>query len=91
MTDATLKQAIDIWRAYMAGQVSYEVAQSRLRFTGYRLDDPVLAAEVARQDQAQQAAADAAEARRRQQDTKVNAYIRREHERTKGITVNDGL
>jgi hypothetical protein len=31
---------------------------------------------------------EAADARRRRQDAKVNAYLRKEHERTKGITID---
>jgi SPX domain protein involved in polyphosphate accumulation len=87
MTDATLHKAAGIQRQFLQGQVSHKTAQARLRWTGYRLNDAALLAELQRQDQTERAAAYAAEARRRQQDAKVNAYIRKEHERTKGITI----
>jgi SPX domain protein involved in polyphosphate accumulation len=68
--------------------VSHQTAQVRLRWTGYRLNDAALLGELQRQDAEQRAEAKAAEARRRQQDAKVNAYIRTENERTKGITID---
>ena len=88
MSDASIRQAAVVLRQYLAGGVSYQVAQDRVRRRGYRLDDPALAAELRRQNDAEQADAAAAEAKRRQQDAKVNAYIRKEHERTKGITID---
>jgi SPX domain protein involved in polyphosphate accumulation len=88
MTDATLHKAAEIQRQFLQGQVSHQTAQARLRWTGYRLNDAALLAELQRQDEAQRAAVDAAEARRRQQDAKVNAYIRKEHGRTKGIIID---
>jgi hypothetical protein len=88
MSDATLRKAADIQRQFLQGQVAHQTAQQRLRWTGYRLNDPALTAELQRQDAEQRDAAEAAEARNRQQDAKVNAYIRREHERTKGVTID---
>jgi hypothetical protein len=55
---------------------------------GYRLNDPALTAELRRQDEAERAEAEAAKAGRRRQDAKVNAYLRKEYERTKGITID---
>jgi SPX domain protein involved in polyphosphate accumulation len=83
MTDATLHKAAEIQRQFLQGQVTHQTAQARLRWTGYRMNDAVLLAELQRQDQTERAAAEDAEARRRQQDAKVNAYLRKEHERTK--------
>jgi SPX domain protein involved in polyphosphate accumulation len=88
MSDANLRKAADIQRQFLQGQVAHQTAQQRLRWTGYRLNDPALTAELQRQDAEQRDAAEAAEARNRQQDAKVNAYIRREHERTKGVTID---
>jgi SPX domain protein involved in polyphosphate accumulation len=88
MSDANLRKAADIQRQFLQGQVAHATAQQRLRWTGYRLNDPALTAELQRQDAEQRDAAEAAEARNRQQDAKVNAYIRREHERTKGVTID---
>jgi hypothetical protein len=83
-----LRKAAEIQRLFLQGQVSHATAQQRLRWTGYRLNDPALTAELARQEQAQRAAAEAAEAKRRRQDERVNAYIRRERERSKGVTLD---
>jgi hypothetical protein len=88
MSDANLRKAADIQRQFLQGQMAYATAQQRLTWTGYRLNDPALTAELQRQDAEQRDAAEAAEARSRQQDAKVNAYIRREHERTKGMTID---
>jgi hypothetical protein len=88
VSDPNTVQAAAILRQYLDGQVSYDTAQARVRRYGRDLKDPDLAAELARQDQAEQATAEAADARRRQQDAKVNAYIRREVERTRGITID---
>jgi DNA-binding winged helix-turn-helix (wHTH) protein len=85
MSDTSTRQAAAILRQYLQGDVSYQVAQARVRRRGYSLDDPALAAELRRQDEAERAEAEAAAARGGQQDAKVNAYIRKEHERTKGI------
>jgi autotransporter translocation and assembly factor TamB len=88
MSDATLRKAAKIQRQFQQGQVSHQTAQQRLRWTGYRLNDPALTAELARQDQAERAEAEAAARRHRQQDAKVNAYIHKEHERTKGMIID---
>jgi hypothetical protein len=88
MTDATLKRAADIQQMFLEGRVSHATAQQRLRWSPYRLNDAALLAELQRRGQAEQAAAEAAEARTRRQDAKVNDYIRREHERTRGIDIN---
>ena len=91
MSDATsMRQAAAVLRQYLVGNVSYQVAHARVRQRGYSLDDPALAAELRRQDEAERAEAEAAKAMRRQQDAKLNAYIRKEYERTKGITI-DGM
>jgi hypothetical protein len=90
MSGGSIRQAAQVLRQYLAGNVSYTVARDRVRGHGYNLDDPALAAELQRQDAEQQAEAEAAEARRRRQGEQVNAYIRREHERTKGIII-EGL
>jgi hypothetical protein len=89
MSGGNIRQAAQVLRQYLAGHVSYTVAQQRVTGHGFRLDDPALAAELQRQDAEQQAEAEAAEARRRRQGEQVNAYIRREHERTRGITITD--
>ena len=83
-----LRKAAEVQRMFLAGQVSHQTAQQRLRWTGYQLNDPALTAELQRQDAEQQAAAEAAEAKRRQQGTTVNAYLRQERERSRGITIN---
>jgi hypothetical protein len=83
-----LRRAAAVQRAFLDGQVSHRTAQQRLTWTGYQLNDPALTAELQRQDAEQQAAAEAAEAKRRQQDTTVNAYLRRERERSRGITID---
>jgi hypothetical protein len=90
MTDATLRKAAEIQQQFMAGTLSHGTAQQRLRWTPYRLNDQALLGELARQDAEQRAAAEAAEARSRREDAKVNAYLRAEHERTKGITIDGG-
>ena len=66
-----IRQAAQVLRQYLAGNVSYTVAQARVRQRGYGLDDPALAAELRRQDQAERAEAEAADARSRRQDAKV--------------------
>jgi hypothetical protein len=86
-----LRKAAEIQRAFLDGQVSHRTAQQRLTWTGFQLNDPALLAELRRQDDAGRVAAEAAEARRRRQGEQVNAYVRREHERAKGITITDGL
>jgi hypothetical protein len=83
-----LRKAAEIQRMFLDGQVSHATAQQRLTWTGYRLNDPALTAELRRQDEAERAAAEAAAAKRRRQDERVNAYIRREHERVKGVTID---
>ena len=85
---ASRRQAAAVLRQYLAGHVSYVTAQVRVRQRGYSLDDPALAAELRRQDAQQWAETEAAEARSRSQDAKVNAFIRKEYERTKGITID---
>jgi hypothetical protein len=89
MTDTTsIRQAAQVLRQYLAGHVSYQVAQARVRQRGYALDDPALAAELRRQDDAERAEAEAAEAKRRRQGAKVNRYLREQYEQTKGITID---
>jgi DNA-binding winged helix-turn-helix (wHTH) protein len=88
MSDTSTRQAAAILRQYLQGDVSYQVAQARVRRRGYSLDDPALAAALRRQDEAERAEAEPAAARRGQQNATVNAYIRKEHERTKGITID---
>jgi hypothetical protein len=62
-----LRKAAEIQRQFLQGQVSHRTAQQRLRWTGYQLNDAALTAELQRQDAEQQAAAEAAEAKCRQQ------------------------
>jgi hypothetical protein len=88
MTDATLRKAVEIQRAFLLGEVSYQTAQQRLRWTGYRLNDARVTAEVQREDAERRAAAEAAEARRREQDAKVNRYLREQHHQTRGIDID---
>jgi hypothetical protein len=88
MSGGNIRQASQVLRQYLAGNVRYTVAQDRVGRHGFRLDDPALAAELRRQDEAERAEAEAAEGRRRQQDAEVNAYIHREYERSKGITID---
>lgn len=83
-----LRKAAEIQRMFLAGQVSYQTAQHRLRWTGFQLNDAALTAELQRQDAEQQAAAGAAEAKRRRQDQRVNRYLREQYEQTKGITID---
>jgi hypothetical protein len=91
MNDPTIRRAAAILRQCLTGGVSHQVAQARVRRFGYSLDDPALAAELARQDQEKRAKQEAAEGRRRRQDQKVNAYIRSEYERVRGLDIADGL
>jgi hypothetical protein len=86
-----LRKAAEIQRAFLDGQVSHRTAQQRLTWTGFQLNDPALLAELRRRDTEQQAQAEAAEARRRRQDSRVNRYLREQYEASKGITVTDGL
>jgi hypothetical protein len=88
MTDAALRQAAEIQRQFLQGQVSHETAQQRLRWRGYRLNDPALTAELQRQDAEQRAAGEAGEARRREQDAKVNRYLRKQYHQTRGIDID---
>jgi hypothetical protein len=88
MSDATLRKAAEVQRMFLEGAVSYQTAQARLRWTGHRLNDPALTAELQRQDAEQQAAAEAADARRRRQDERVNRYLRERYKQTKGIDLD---
>jgi hypothetical protein len=88
MSDAAIWQVAAILRQYLNGHVSHTTAQARVRRLGRDLTDPALAAELRRQDDAERAEGEAAAVRCRQQDVTVNAYIRKEHERTKGITID---
>ena len=83
-----LRKAAEIQRAFMDGQMSHQVAQQRLTWTGFRLNDQTLLAELRRQDAEQQAAAEAAEAKQRQQDQQVNHYLREQYEQSKGIPID---
>jgi hypothetical protein len=88
MTDATLRQAAEVQKMFMDGAVSHAVAQQRLRFSGYRLNDRALLDELARQEQAVRAEAEAAEARRRRQDQRVSRYLHEQYEQVRGIDIN---
>jgi hypothetical protein len=88
--DHNTRQAAAVLRQYMGGQLPYQTAQARVRRYGFDLQDPELAAEITRQDQEAQAERHAAEARQRERAAIVNAYMRREYDRVKGITL-DGL
>jgi hypothetical protein len=88
MTDANIRQAAAILRQYLAGHVSYATAQARVRRLGRDLKDLDLAAELRRQDEQERADAEAAEARRRRQDTRVNRYLREQYQRVRGIDVD---
>jgi hypothetical protein len=88
MTDTKIRQAAGVLRQYLAGIISYRVAQERVRQRGFSLDDPALATELDRQDQAERAEAEAAEVRSRQQDAKVNRYLREQYQQSKGITID---
>jgi hypothetical protein len=83
-----LRKAAEIQRMFLDGQVSHQTAQQRLTWTGYRLNDPALAAELRRQDETERAEAEAADARSRRQDAKVNRYLREQYEASKGITID---
>ena len=83
-----LRKAASIQKAFLDGALSHRTAQQRLTWTGYTLNDPALLAELHRQDAEQQAQAEAAEAKRRRQDQRVNDYLRRERERSRGIAIN---
>jgi hypothetical protein len=89
MSDPTsMRQAAAVLRQYLAGHVSYVTAQARVRQRGYSLDDPTLAAELRRQDDAERAEAEAAEARSRRQDAKVNRYLREQYRQTRGMDID---
>ena len=88
MSDSSTRQAAAILRQYLQGDVSYQVAQARVRRRGYSLDHPALAAELRRQDEAERAEAEAAAARRGRQGAKVNRYLREQYQQTRGIDID---
>jgi hypothetical protein len=82
-----LRKAAEIQRMFLEGQMSHQTAQQRLTWTGYRLNDAALLAELRHQDEAERTSAEAAEAKRRRQDQRVNQYLREQYQQSKGIDI----
>jgi hypothetical protein len=88
MSDSSIQQAAEVLRQYLTGRVSHTTAQARVRRLGHDLKDLGVTDELRRREDAERAEAEAAAAARRRHDQQVITYIRKEHERTKGITID---